>query len=58
MANLQTFPIRATFCSKLFDEKKIFCYNTKILYLCSLKKPIPYVVPDEGYLLDTVGFFI
>lgn len=23
MANLQTFPIRATFCSKLFREKKI-----------------------------------
>lgn len=29
MANLQTFPIRATFCSKLFREKK---YLFEILF--------------------------
>ena len=29
-----------------------------MLYFCSLKRSIPYVVPNEGYLLDTVDFFI
>lgn len=28
-----------------------------MLYFCSLRKSVPYVVPDEGYLLDTVDFF-